>query len=243
MIAIGNLGWNALGHGNLEQSHVRFNQSLALARENENAYFIAHYSGGLAYVALDQGDYQQARLILTEVLPFFRDVADLGYVCMCFDGIGRTAVALGQPERAARLMGFAHALREQLGQPPVEAFLAPQLNRDLASARAQLGVDAFASAWEDGRRMALDDAIDFALSDEPLTESQDIAQSGIVTNLSPREFDVLRLIVEGKTDREIAVELFISHHTVARHVSNILGKLDVESRTAAATFAMRHNLI
>ncbi len=54
--------------------------------------------------------------------------------------------------------------------------------------------------------------------------------------------DVLRLLVEGKSDREIAADLFISHHTVMRHVSNILGKLGVESRTAAATYAVRHNL-
>jgi DNA-binding NarL/FixJ family response regulator len=61
--------------------------------------------------------------------------------------------------------------------------------------------------------------------------------------LSPRELDVLRLIVEGKSDREIASDLFISPHTVMRHVSNILGKLEVESRTAAATHALRHNLL
>jgi ATP/maltotriose-dependent transcriptional regulator MalT len=61
--------------------------------------------------------------------------------------------------------------------------------------------------------------------------------------LSPRERDVLRLIVEGKSDREIASDLFISPHTVMRHVSNILGKLEVESRTAAATHALRHNLL
>ncbi|HUG15888.1 MAG TPA: AAA family ATPase [Thermomicrobiales bacterium] len=63
-----------------------------------------------------------------------------------------------------------------------------------------------------------------------------------VAGLSPREIEVLRLIVEGKTDREIGAELFISHHTVARHVSSILGKLGVESRTAAATWAVRHDL-
>jgi DNA-binding CsgD family transcriptional regulator/tetratricopeptide (TPR) repeat protein len=61
--------------------------------------------------------------------------------------------------------------------------------------------------------------------------------------LTPRELDVLRLLVDGKTDREIAVDLFISHHTVMNHVSNILGKLEVDSRTAAATFAVRHELV
>jgi DNA-binding CsgD family transcriptional regulator len=61
--------------------------------------------------------------------------------------------------------------------------------------------------------------------------------------LSRREKDVLSLIAEGKTDREIGAELFISHHTVMRHVSNILNKLGLESRTAAAAYAVRHNLV
>ena len=54
--------------------------------------------------------------------------------------------------------------------------------------------------------------------------------------------DVLRLVVEGKSNQEIAAALFISASTVARHVTNILGKLGVESRTAAATWAMRNGL-
>jgi DNA-binding NarL/FixJ family response regulator len=44
------------------------------------------------------------------------------------------------------------------------------------------------------------------------------------------------------SDREIAGHLFISHHTVMRHVSHILGKLGVDSRTAAATIAVREAL-
>ncbi|MGH9172833.1 MAG: response regulator transcription factor, partial [Vicinamibacterales bacterium] len=60
--------------------------------------------------------------------------------------------------------------------------------------------------------------------------------------LSPRELDVLRLIVEGKTDREIAEALFISHRTVMRHVTGVLNKLGVNSRTAAATLAVREGI-
>ncbi|HEX2282922.1 MAG TPA: LuxR C-terminal-related transcriptional regulator, partial [Thermomicrobiales bacterium] len=62
-------------------------------------------------------------------------------------------------------------------------------------------------------------------------------------SLSPRELEVLSLIAEGKTDREIAADLFISHHTVMSHVSHILNKLGVDSRAAAAAQAIRRNLI
>jgi DNA-binding CsgD family transcriptional regulator len=60
--------------------------------------------------------------------------------------------------------------------------------------------------------------------------------------LSPREIEVLRLIVRGRTNAEIAAQLFLSERTIHRHVSNILTKLDVRSRTSAATYAVQHGL-
>jgi DNA-binding CsgD family transcriptional regulator/tetratricopeptide (TPR) repeat protein len=63
------------------------------------------------------------------------------------------------------------------------------------------------------------------------------------TRLSSRELDVLRLLVEGKPDREIAAALFISPRTVMRHVTSILDKLNVSSRTAAAAAAIRQGII
>jgi DNA-binding NarL/FixJ family response regulator len=54
--------------------------------------------------------------------------------------------------------------------------------------------------------------------------------------------EVLRLLVEGRTNQEIARALSISPSTVASHVVNILGKIGVESRTAAAAWAVRHGV-
>jgi DNA-binding NarL/FixJ family response regulator len=61
--------------------------------------------------------------------------------------------------------------------------------------------------------------------------------------LTPRELDVLRLVASGSSNKQIAAELVISEHTVARHVQNIFAKLDVSSRTAAASFAFEHQLV
>jgi DNA-binding CsgD family transcriptional regulator len=67
-------------------------------------------------------------------------------------------------------------------------------------------------------------------------------QNANLAMLSPREIEVLRLIVRGSTNAEIAAQLCLSERTIHRHVSNILTKLDVRSRTSAATYAVQHGL-
>lgn len=61
--------------------------------------------------------------------------------------------------------------------------------------------------------------------------------------LTPRELEVLGLLATGKTNKAIADELFISERTVDRHVSNILAKLQVPSRSGATAYAYKHNLV
>jgi LuxR family maltose regulon positive regulatory protein len=60
--------------------------------------------------------------------------------------------------------------------------------------------------------------------------------------LSPREAEVLRLVAEGLSNKQIATQLTLSEHTVHRHVANILVKLRVSSRAAAAAYAVKHHL-
>ena len=61
--------------------------------------------------------------------------------------------------------------------------------------------------------------------------------------LTKRENEILMLIAEGKSNQEIADELFITLKTVKTHVSNILAKLEVEDRTQAAIYAFKHGLV
>ena len=62
-------------------------------------------------------------------------------------------------------------------------------------------------------------------------------------DLTPREREVLRLLADGLTNRQIAERLVVSEHTVHRHVTNLLRKLDLPTRTAAAAHAVRSGLL
>ena len=64
-----------------------------------------------------------------------------------------------------------------------------------------------------------------------------------VHGLTPRELEVLRLVAAGETNKAIAATLVLSERTVDRHVSNIFAKLGISSRTAAAAYAYRHELV
>ncbi|MEH7084030.1 response regulator transcription factor [Neobacillus drentensis] len=62
-------------------------------------------------------------------------------------------------------------------------------------------------------------------------------------DLTSREIEILLLMAEGKTNQDIADELFIALKTVKTHVSNILSKLNVQDRTQAVIYAFKHSLI
>jgi DNA-binding NarL/FixJ family response regulator len=71
-----------------------------------------------------------------------------------------------------------------------------------------------------------------------------LQRSGVDTaGLSPRELEVVRLVAAGRSNQAIAAQLVLSEKTVARHLSNIFGKLGVGSRTAAAAYAYEHGLV
>lgn len=77
---------------------------------------------------------------------------------------------------------------------------------------------------------------------EQLTALDQLARPFDGTGLTPREMEVLRVLATGATNRAIANQLFLSERTVARHVSNIFGKLRVGSRSAATVWALQHGV-
>jgi DNA-binding NarL/FixJ family response regulator len=149
---------------------------------------------------------------------------------------GAAALARGEPDEA--MSALEEALAIWLALPaPYEAARARVLlariadgeaDRDRATAERAAARDVFEAlgAIDDLRRL------------DP-RDRRTLAPAG----LTPRELRVLGLVATGMTNRAIAQHLTISEKTVARHLSNIFGKLGVSSRAAATAYAYRHNLV
>jgi DNA-binding NarL/FixJ family response regulator len=151
---------------------------------------------------------------------------------------GTLALAEGDPRTALVALHEALQAWQEL-EAPYEA----------ARVRVLVGIgcrtvgDEDTAAWElDAARGVFDRlgaAPDAARVDSLTASPQPAATHG----LTPRELQVLRLVARGATNRSIAAELVLSERTIDRHVSNILAKLSVSSRSAATAYAYEHDLV
>lgn len=150
---------------------------------------------------------------------------------------GSARLAAGDPRSALATLRRAWNLWQELDAP-----------YELAQVRVAIGLACRALGDEDTAVMELSAARDAFLKlgaapDARRVDAISGAAPPLPGGLSPRETEVLRLLVGGATNREIAKALGISERTIDRHVSNIYTKLDVSSRAAATSFAHEHHLV
>ena len=108
-----------------------------------------------------------------------------------------------------------------------------------------LGEAGFAAAVEAGVALPFDDAVAEAgrvLADSATVRPGATPVGAASAGLTARERDVLRLIAAGRSNQQIGEALFISPRTAQNHVTHLLAKLGLPSRTAAAAYAHTHGL-
>lgn len=230
-------GRAALGHGDLTVAAEWCNASLAHAREKDDVHGLSSALNCLAFVALKSGAAQRAAMLLEEDLGIWSGIARQEGLAQCLAEVAMLAAATGQ-SAAARLWGAVARLRQsagfEFGLPERDVFA--QVESALRTARGSATFDReFAAGKSLGAEEALAEAA--AVIAAAVSYEAPAVKPHAPFGLTPRELDVLRLLVAGKTDREIAESLFISRYTAMKHVANILGKLGVNTRTAAATAA------
>jgi non-specific serine/threonine protein kinase len=161
-IALYYLGGVVLYQGDYGRAVTLCEQSLALFKEMESKLGVAQTLCVLGTATFHQGDNKRGKALLKESLLLCRELGIKVDIVRCLKRLAMVAGAEGQPERAARLLGAAEALRQAIGAPlpPMDR---PQYDRSIASVRARLGEEAFAKAWEEGRKMTMEEAVQLAV--------------------------------------------------------------------------------
>jgi len=181
---------------------------------------------------------------IEEARPACRELGEIatGSGSAMLDAIAarvRGAVELAEGDAPAALASLRHAWQVwQELEAPYEVALVRVL---VGLACRELG-DEDSAALELGAARAVFEELG-AAPDVARVDAHIQSAAPDTHGLSPRELQVLRLVATGKTNREIATELVVSEHTVARHMQNIFGKLGVASRTAATAFAFERDLV
>lgn len=191
------------------------------------------------------GRHARVTEALGEIELLSERAATLPLRAACCFSTAMQAVAAGDYERSRACLEDAADLCEKSGTPyeaararlELAGVLVPlgRLRRARREAeRARDGLERLGSRFHAGRARALVRDIERRESDEGA------ADKGVLT---PRQAEILRLIAEGGSDRDIAAALGLSEHTVHRHVANILTRLALPSRAAAVAYAASRNLI
>jgi predicted ATPase/DNA-binding XRE family transcriptional regulator len=163
--ALNDLGEHARFLGDYASAARYYAEGLALFQELGNRPFIALVLCNQGYLAHNQGDDARAAAFMAESLALVRETTWQEFIAYCLAGSGWVAMGQGWAERAARLLGAAKTPFDAAGD-----LLAPidraEFDRNVAAARAQLGDEAFAAAWQAGQAMTLEQAVAYALADD-----------------------------------------------------------------------------
>jgi DNA-binding CsgD family transcriptional regulator len=217
---------------------------LELARNAQDGFAVVVSLMLGAHAYLGRGEYLRAETFCEEGLQHLpateNDTSDRRLPGQ-IGGVGRLA-------RAActfgPVWGAAEALREAIGailSPLQRSYYEPHI----AAAHSQLDEEGWEAAWEEGRAMTPEQAIEYAFSemDPSFAPATTSTPASYLAGLSAREAEVLKLVAKGLTNAQVAKELFISPNTEIRHLNSIYQKLGVSSRAVATRFAVEHELV
>jgi predicted ATPase/DNA-binding CsgD family transcriptional regulator len=248
-------GHLAFVRGELTEAEGTLAESLALFRTQGLPLGVIRALSSLGHVARAQGQLARAATCYRESIAHAPILRFISVTASTLEGLAGVIGTLGRVADAAQLFGAVAAFRESSGTPlpPIER---AAYEHEVAAVRAQMGEAAFAAAWAAGQAMPLEQASDAALHlplEEPRAQreteepSQGPGSARAMPDrlgpLTPRERQVLALLAQGATNRAIAEALVIAERTAEIHVSNILGKLGLTSRTQAAAYALAQGLV
>jgi DNA-binding CsgD family transcriptional regulator len=187
-------------------------------------------------ILLAAGEYEEARAACEELERLEPRFASPLLTALATTARGSLDLAAGDASAALPALRRSERGWDDIGAP-----------YERARTRVLIGLACRALGDADSATLELESARDAfaALQAAPDAARADglLQRTEAAHGLTPRELEVLRLVAAGETNKAIAATLVLSERTVDRHLSNIFTKLGISSRTAAAAYAFRHELV
>jgi predicted ATPase/DNA-binding CsgD family transcriptional regulator len=185
-----------------------------------------------------QGQAGRAAELVRHSLRLRVLIDDLRSAAQCLAALAWIAGGEGDPRRAATLLGAAEALARDVDSPVVALpnLLASHQECE-RNARQVLGDQGFLAAFRHGAAWTTEKVTAYALGEAEPKAPGVVASPGEVARLTRRERQVVGLIVQGMTNKEIAARLVVSVRTAESHVDHILTKLSLANRAHIASWA------
>jgi predicted ATPase/DNA-binding CsgD family transcriptional regulator len=227
------LGQINIKKGDAAAAQVQLTESLKSFQECDSPQAVAAILYLLAGATLLQGDSVASQRYLQESLARLRELRDFANIFEALAHLALIATERQEAAWAACIWGAADRLSKTQGVSfsPLEE---TEYQRLISLTRAQLDPQTFTKNWEFGHTLRPEQIFDVRAQ-----QPNDILEEP----LTARELDVLRLLVRGLTNIQIAERLVISPRTVNAHLRSIYSKCAVTSRTAATHYALQHKLI
>jgi DNA-binding NarL/FixJ family response regulator len=225
------LGMLYLSCGQLDEAHTHFQLVDAMCDTHSETWARSYATHFLGYIALARGDLEGASAAAREGLRLAAAFDDTIGLAFAIELIAWTAAANDEAARAAMFLGAATSLWGSFGQQLYGShFWQERREAWSTAARNALGQTAFDAAHRHGAGLNHAELVQLAL------DPTDLSAPAPSSTLSSREREIAELVAQGRTNREIAARLFLSHRTVEGHVSRALDKLGLHRRSQLAVW-------
>ncbi|MDB5076323.1 MAG: transcriptional regulator, LuxR family [Chloroflexi bacterium] len=243
------LGWLALGQRAYERAEPLGQEALAAYREVGDEAGATVTLVMLCLAAGEQGATARAVALARQGLEASTRLQDRRLLLLeSYVVVWWLAGEPGDAEQLAILLGAAEAMGDAIASVP-GGWPKARTPEAAAALQARLGKERFDAACKEGRGLSfsqIGELVSLVLNDveaggADAEESSEKRRPHTI--LSKREDEVLRLVAEGLTNKEIARELFVTENTVKTHVTSLFNKLGVDSRARAVAVAANEGLL